>query len=240
MRARGGSAIPKAEIRTRGENALEGRSPRRHRRAGPFGARNSRTSSLRDRSPEVDRVRTLPWGARRSDASNARRAGTPERAPERSEEKALKGEACGRSRAARCGEDRRWSRDGGSQTPDVAPCGAGRPASRGSVVPACVARRKSPGKEASFDGPTFGSEERCGSSAMGLCRGARAYGRPPAAQAAREARSRECPAGVETPCGSDGSHHRPSGFGFESSECRATPRECRSVAARRPCGSHDS
>jgi hypothetical protein len=87
-----------------------------------------RTNSRRDRSPGVDRVRTPPWGARRIDASNATRAGTSERGSDRREENALKGEAAGRSGAARCRQGRWWTSRWGCPNP-------GRDTQRGREAP---------------------------------------------------------------------------------------------------------
>ena len=83
---------------------------------------------------------------------------------------------------------------------------------------------------------------RVGGTVRGCCDGPlkeseSARGAPVRRKPAREARPRECPEGVETPCGSDGTHSRPSGVGSVSPERRATPREGRAFAARRSLGS---
>jgi hypothetical protein len=74
---------------------------------GPSGLGRAERARARDRSPVGGRVRTLPMGVRRIDARNARRAGDPGRGPDRAGEKALEGEAYGRSDAARRREGRR-------------------------------------------------------------------------------------------------------------------------------------
>jgi hypothetical protein len=89
--------------------------------------------------------------------------------------------------------------------------------------------------------PTVGL--RAGGTVRGCCDGPlkeseSAGGAAVRSNPARQVPARESPAGVETPCGSDATHVRPSGPGSESPERRATPREGRSSAVTRSSGSH--
>jgi hypothetical protein len=108
MRAGGGLCEPKQRSRPVGESALEGGNPRRQRRAGSFGIRSQHALASGSRPWSRPRPHA-PLGARRTDASNATRAGAAERRSDRCEEKALRGEADGRSGAARRREERWWT-----------------------------------------------------------------------------------------------------------------------------------
>lgn len=157
---------PKPGPRTEGENALKGEPQEGHDGPRPQGC-GRRTYPRRDRRPEVDRVRTLPRGARRIDASNATRAGGSERGPDRRGESALKREAdgrCGTARAARNGGGRR---EGGTQTPDAARSGAGSPAECGSAVSHVSYGSKAHGRK-HRPACRLRSAGRCGSAAMDL------------------------------------------------------------------------
>jgi hypothetical protein len=180
-------------------------------------------------------------GARRIDAKNDKRAWDSERGPDRREGKALKGEAQGRSGAARRREGRWWTPRWGSGNP-------GRGTPRGVEAPRVRVRRPVTCRRAWK--PREGSIVRhAGPRVRGTVRGCcdgplkrseSARGAPVRRKPAREARRRESPEGVETPCGWDGTHVRPSGVGSVSPERRATSREGREAAARRSCGSPHS
>jgi hypothetical protein len=106
-------------------------------------------------------------GARRIDAGNGRRAGTPERESYRREEKALKGEARGRSGTERSPEGRWSCREGGIQTSRGAPRGwtprgDGRPSRDVSWGAKAQRRKHRPPR-----GP-FAVPGRCGGAAMDL------------------------------------------------------------------------
>jgi len=141
QRVRGDRSANTKRLRRAEERALEGQSPGRHRRAGSFGIRKGRTSSRRDRSPEGDRVRTLPRGARRIDAVNAKRAWDFARSPDRFEENALEGEAHGRSASQDAGGTV-VDAARGVQTPDVARREAGSLSETGLPSRMCRRARK--------------------------------------------------------------------------------------------------
>jgi hypothetical protein len=181
----GGGPATKAKARARRENALEGRIPRRHRRARPQG----RSQNELDAGYEA----LKPLASRRS----SRSARTPrerqegrgsERSTRRREEKALKGEAHGRSGALRrAGRDGGGGREGG-------PKPRTRHAGPGSGIPGPVSRVRRPGmcrrarkprRGASSDVPVRPAG-RCGGAATDLWRGAKAKGGPPSGKPVRE------------------------------------------------------
>jgi hypothetical protein len=128
-----------------------------------------RTSSPRERSPEADRVRPLPMGARRIDAGNDRRAGAPRGVPigaRRTPWREKPMDAPTPSGAGRVGGGRR---EGGRETPHAARGWEPEllPTDSGSAVPSRVVGHESPGEEASSDQPVRPAG-RCGGAATDL------------------------------------------------------------------------
>lgn len=153
-----------------------------------------------------------PGGARRG---NVRRAGAPRGVPTASEGNALKGEAQGRSGASAPGGPMVGAARGG-ETPDVARGGRGTCRQRsGSIGPACVVGRESPGEAAPRDGSRAGFGRRPCDGVVPGPGGTSLKGRESARGASPGfgrvvASEDESPQGVETPHGADGTHGRPS------------------------------
>ena len=186
-----------------GESALKGGIARRHRRSGPARARRTARIRRRDRGPEAGRVRTHLKERGESTRPTAGGQRTPERGSDRREENASKREARGRSGARKgARRDGGGRREGGTQTSHAARRGAGR--LRGLRVPRSGmcrgARKPREGSIVGRAGPS-GSPRRCGGVAMGLCREAKAQGGPEDGAIRPTDPARECPEGVETPCG---------------------------------------
>lgn len=108
-RVRGSRAISKRERRGERENALEGGSPGRHRRIASERTRWTERARVGIKALKSTAFARSPWG--RGDVTRATPGGqeAPERGPDRREENALKGEAEGRSDAARRREGRWWT-----------------------------------------------------------------------------------------------------------------------------------
>jgi hypothetical protein len=118
-RVRGLASRLQATARTDGEKASERRSPGRQRRPFPPRGDGGRTHPLRDGRPEGDPSGGAPSGAA-TGRDNVRRAGAPRGVPARSGEKALEGEAQGRSGTSVSAGPAAKGREGGTQTPDAA------------------------------------------------------------------------------------------------------------------------
>lgn len=196
------------------------------------------TSSHREQSPEVDRVRTLPMGARRSHAGNARRArglreGTRSMRGERLE---------GRSRRTL-----RSRKAAGGTVVDVAK-EVTKPRTRHGTGLDAPRATGPPPRHVSYGTKAQGRKHRstsrlrptgrCGGAAMDLGREAKARGGPSGGESCAKRRSATCPEGVKTPCGLDGTNHRRERIGSRASGCRASSSEGRSRAARREIGSY--
>jgi hypothetical protein len=159
---------PKRNAGTGGGNALDGRSPGRHRRAGSLRGFGRSTSSRRERSPEAVRVRPPPWGRGESTRGTTRGQGPRERHP------SARGESLGgrspwtlRRRKA----PRGTAVDAAREVPKPRTrhaAGFDAPRINGSAAPSCVEGWKSPGEEASSGMPVFGPAGRCGGAVMDL------------------------------------------------------------------------
>jgi hypothetical protein len=123
-----------AEARTEGENALEGRIPRRHVRVGS--RKGSGDARLRVGNEALKSTASArSQGARRIDAGNDTKAWGPRGPPIDAWTEALKGEAHGRSEDLRVSGGREVDAVTRVPKPDAARRGAGSPAKRGSSLP---------------------------------------------------------------------------------------------------------
>ena len=237
MRARGGSAIESGTPGRGGRRLWTGETQEGIDGSGPFGDPTpARARAGKEALKPLTSVRSPGSVANRREERHEGRG--PERDTHRLEEKALKGEAHGRSGAERRRQGWRWTSrwrypNLGRDTPRGRTPRGTRVLHSGMCRRAGKSRRGSIVRRAGLR--TGGTVRGCGDGPLKERRSTR--GAPVRRKPAREDRLRENPEGVETPSGSDGAESRPSGVGAVSPERRGTPREGRADAARRRHGS---